>query len=279
MKTLSKRTSEDWVDYFRGNGLVAMRVPWHLGTDLRPEERAAIAHSIRVFQLGESSEGYHLMRYARDWAAHSGDAAYTEAIRMLIAEEQRHSSVLARFMEMNGISKIKRGFSDQVFRRLRNIVGSLEISLGVLVTAEIIAKVYYPALSSATESRLLRAICEQIYQDEVAHVEFQTEQLAHIRAHRRALAIWATAFLHRVLFYGTAVVVGVSHRAVLRRSGLGFLSFFRECRREFLLDLAAIDTRNRIVDRETASHDKGRSFGTIYSGDATHTQVRLAERN
>lgn len=34
MKKFETRTSEEWVRYFRGNGFVAMRVPWHLGADL-----------------------------------------------------------------------------------------------------------------------------------------------------------------------------------------------------------------------------------------------------
>ncbi|HLX37481.1 MAG TPA: hypothetical protein VKR29_06745, partial [Candidatus Binataceae bacterium] len=150
------RPSKEWVQYFRGNGLVAMRIPWHLGADLTPPERAAIAHSIRLFQLGENSEGRHLMQYARGWAVRSGDSAYAEAIRMFIAEERRHSSALARFMELNGIAPITRSFSDSVFRRMRNIFGNLELSLSVLVTAEIIAKVYYPALHASTQSDVLK---------------------------------------------------------------------------------------------------------------------------
>jgi hypothetical protein len=245
MRNLATRTSQDWVQYFRRNGFVTMRVPWHLGADLPPDERAAIAHSIRVFQLGESSEGRHLMRYAREWAGRSGDAAYTEAIRMLIAEEQRHASALARFMEMNGIERMTHGFSDRIFRRLRNVIGSLEISIGVLVTAEIIAKVYYPALCAATNSVVLQAICDQIQRDEIAHVEFQTEQLARIRATRTLPAIWATAAVHRILFYPTAVLVALSHHAVIRRGGMRMRTFLSRCRREFLLDLAAMDPRNR----------------------------------
>ena len=95
------RSTQEWVDYFRWNGSVAMRVPWHIGPDLSDAERAAIAHSIQMFQLGEHSEGRHLMRYAKEWADRTGDAAYPEAIRMLIVEEQRHASVLGRFMEIN----------------------------------------------------------------------------------------------------------------------------------------------------------------------------------
>jgi hypothetical protein len=265
------RLSEEWVQYFRGNGLVAMRVPWYLGADLSAEEKAAIAHSIRVFQLGESSEGRHLMSYARAWAKRSGDGAYAEAIRLLIAEEQRHASALARFMEMNGIARIRHGFSDRVFRRLRNIVGSLEISIGVLVTAEIIAKVYYPALHAATNSTVLRTICEQIQRDEIIHVEFQTEQLARLRTNRSMPARWAAALLHRMLFYPTAMLVAFSHHAVVRRAGLRWWSFMLHCRREFLRDLAAMNPRAR-----TAAYSPESRNGAITNDAAVEDSLIAA---
>jgi hypothetical protein len=234
------RSTQEWVDHFRWNGSVAMRVPWHIGPDLSDEERAAIAHSIQMFQLGENSEGRHLMRYAKEWAERTGDTPYPEAIRMLIAEEQRHASVLGRFMEINGITRIKRGCSDGIFWWARNLFGTLEVSISVLVTAEIIAKIYYPALSEATASIVLRAICEQIHREEIAHVEFQTEQLARIRVGRPAYGIWATRFFHRLLFYPTLIVVGLSHRMALHRGGLSLWQFFSQCHREFVRNLAAM---------------------------------------
>jgi len=234
------RTTQNWVDHFRWNGSVAMRVPWHIGPDLSDEERAAIAHSIQMFQLGENSEGRHLMRYAKEWADRTGDSTYPEAIRMLIVEEQRHAGVLGRFMEINGIARIKRGYSDGIFWWARNLFSSLEVSISVLVTAEIIAKIYYPALSEATASIVLRAICEQIHREEIAHVLFQTEQLARIRIGRPRYGIWATRFLHRLLFYPTLIVVGLSHRTALRRGGLSQWQFFARCHREFVRDLAAM---------------------------------------
>ena len=251
------RSTQDWVDHFRWNGAVAMRVPWHLGPDLSDEERITIAHSIRTFQLGESSEGRHLMRYAREWADRMGDIAYPEAIRMLIVEERRHASVLGRFMEMNGLARIKRGCSDGVFRRARNLFGSLKVSISVLVTAEIIAKIYYPTLGAATASIVLRSICEQIHREEIAHVEFQTEQLARIRAGRPIYGIWATRWLQRILFYPTLVVVGSSHRKVLRRGGLSFRQFFSRCHREFGRDLAAMEPqRNLRRSKRRMSHQR-----------------------
>jgi hypothetical protein len=253
------RSTQDWVDHFRWNGSVAMRIPWHIGPDLSDEERAAIAHSIQMFQLGEYAEGRHLMRYAKRWADRTGDTLYPEAIRMLIAEEQRHAGVLGRFMEINGIARIKRGCTDGIFWQARNLFGSLEVSISVLVSAEIIAKIYYPALSEATASIVLRAICEQIHREEIAHVEFQTEQLARIRAGRRAYGIWATRFFHRMLFYPTLIVVGLSHRTAMRRGGLSLWQFFLRCHREFVRDLAAMEPqvnsrhRNRLVSEIVAT--------------------------
>ncbi|MGA9721004.1 MAG: hypothetical protein WBQ86_00995 [Candidatus Binatus sp.] len=245
------RSTQNWVDHFRWNGSVAMRVPWHIGPDLSDEERAAIAHSIQTFQLGENSEGRHLMRYAKEWAGRTGDTAYPEAIRMLIVEEQRHAGVLGRFMEINGIARIERGCTDGVFRRARNLFGSLEVSISVLVTAEIIAKIYYPALSEATASIVLRAICEQIHREEIAHVEFQTEQLARIRVGRPVWGIWATRIFHRLLFYPTLTVVGLSHRIALRRGGLSLWQFFSRCHREFVRDLAAMGPRGNSHQSKT----------------------------
>jgi hypothetical protein len=263
------------VDHFRWNGSVAMRVPWHIGPDLSDEERAAIAHSIQMFQLGENSEGRHLMRYAKEWADRTDDAAYPEAIRMLIVEEQRHAGVLGRFMELNGIARIKRGCTDGVFRRARNMFGCLEISISVLVTAEIIAKIYYPALSEATASIVLRAICEQIHREEIAHVEFQTEQLARIRAGRPALGIWATRFLHRLLFYPTLMVVGLSHRMALRRGGLSLWQFFLRWHREFVRDLAAMTPKesSRITRPNFVKRSSKRLSGLQWATQSGRTKM------
>jgi hypothetical protein len=242
-RSTQKRTTQDWIDHFRWNGSVAMRIPWHIGPDLTDADRAAIAHSIQIFQLGENSEGRHLMRYAKEWAARTGDTAYPEAIRMLIGEEQRHANVLGRFMEMNNIARLKHGSSDRIFWQARNFLGNLEISISVLVTAEIIAKIYYPALRDATASIVLREICEQIHREEIAHVEFQTQQLARIRGGRAPYAIWATRLLHRMLFYPTLIMVAMSHRKAMRRASLSQWQFVSRCRREFLRDLAAMEPR------------------------------------
>jgi hypothetical protein len=246
------RTNQEWVDYFRWNGTVAMRIPWHLGADLRDDERALIARSIAIFQLGESGEGRHLFRFARAWAERSGDDFYCEAARLHIAEEGRHSAVLRRFMNLNSIAAFKGGSSNAIFKTLRNALGSLEISIAVLVSAELIAKVYYPALRMATQSEVLRALCDQIHREEIAHVEFQTEQLARLRVVRSHLLGSATRFLHRLLYYPTVLTVWMSHRRVLKADGLTFATFWSHCSKELGDALTRIESYRRALRAESS---------------------------
>src|SRR5436190_1415789 len=146
-----------------------MAVPWEAGAELTSDERDAITNSVQIFQLGESSEGRHLFRRSKEWAQCNADPAYVEAMMLFIKEEQRHAAELGRFLRMHDIPLLQKTFTDTVFRRLRRPVG-LEGSICILVTAEIIAKVYYAALREATGSRVLRRLCDQILRDEVEHV-------------------------------------------------------------------------------------------------------------
>jgi undecaprenyl diphosphate synthase len=234
------RSSREWVEYFVANRDAPRPTPWAAGTELDARELVAVAESVRKFQLGEKGEGRSLMRYARAEAERSGDAHYVEAARLLIAEEGRHSQHLGRFMALNGIPELRRTWTDDVFRRLRTVLSTLEVSIAVLVTAEIVAKAYYPILHDATRSTVLRALCTQIVRDERRHVEFQCQQLARIRERRSAAGRWLTRALQRVLFAGTIVVVGIDHRRAFRAGGAGVVGFWRAAWREFAADLRAM---------------------------------------
>jgi undecaprenyl diphosphate synthase len=243
------RSSREWVDYFVANRAALRPIPWSTGADLDPRELVAIAESVRKFQLGEKGEGSSLMRYARVEAERSGDPAYVDAARLLIAEEHRHSQDLGRFMALNGIPELRRTWTDDVFRRLRNVLGTLEVSIAVLVTAEILAKAYYPILHDATRSAVLRALCTQIVSDEHRHVEFQCQQLAKVRAGRGRIGLLLTRTLQRLLFFGTMVVVGIDHRRALRASGSGVTGFWRAAWTTFAGDLAAMAPVTRPPER------------------------------
>ena len=226
-------TSQEWKKYYEENACSLLEIPWQIGHELTEEEQKAIASSVQDFQAGESSEGRHLFQYAKNYAKDTGDSEYVEAIRLFIAEEQRHARDLAYFMQINRIPLVKTTFTDGVFRRLRQLLGNLEISIAVLITAEIIAKVYYAALRDATNSQVLRTLCRQILQDEVRHVEFQAERLGILRTNRNWLLLTITNSLQRFLFWGTCLVVWKFHKRVFLKSGYSFVDFWNQCWREF----------------------------------------------
>jgi hypothetical protein len=243
--------SAQWGSYFRNNTLHLLPLPWDEGARLEPAEREAVAASVREFQLGESSEGRNLISAARAYAAASGDAAYVDALLLFIAEEHRHARDLGRFLDLAGVPRAAHAWPDTVFRWLRRGAG-LEASIVVLVTAEVIAKVYYAALREATGSPLLRRLCDQILRDEVAHVHFQTERLAILRSRRRRHSVLASESLHRVLMFGTVFVVWHKHGRAMKAGGYSFGRFWRETWREMREALREADPARVGAERAPA---------------------------
>ena len=210
------RPSEEWVDIFRAGAASLQGRPLPGPPEFNEAECRAVGRSIQGFQLGESSEGRHLMERARAYASQSGDRAYADAIRLFIAEEQRHARDLALVLDCEGLGTIRRTWPDTVFRQLRKLAG-LELSIAVLITAEVIAQVYYAALKNATASPRLRALCDRILNDEALHVRFQAERLAILRVGRGRAGVFLSARAHRAFFSGTCLVVWFVHGRALRR--------------------------------------------------------------
>jgi len=224
--------SELWEAHFQNSLANPPAIPWESPLLASPAQIVTVATSIQEFQLGEQSEGRHLIRVAEEYARRSGDRAYVRALRLFIREEQGHAALLGRFMDQTGIPRIRHNWVDAVFRRLRRLAG-LEMSICVLLTAEVIAKIYYRALLLATDAAALREICRRILEDETHHVRFQSERLAILRKKRPPWASGAVVFLQRMLFAGASLVVWGHHRPVLRGAGLTFRGFWKEAQDEF----------------------------------------------
>jgi rubrerythrin len=233
-------SSVQWRAYFSGNCQGANLLRCETEVRLDSSERRSVIKSLQAFQLGESSEGLHLYRCAEQYAKTSGDPQYLEAIKLFIREEQRHAQYLARFMGLANIPLVRKVFIDDVFRMLRQLMG-LECSIAVLITAEIIAKVFYRALRDATHSVFLKAICDQILRDEKMHVQFQAERLAILRKGRRMIPLLVSNFAQRFLFAGTVLVVWMKCRETLRAGHYTFTSFFHDCRQELDLAMSLMD--------------------------------------
>ncbi len=168
---------------------------------------------IAEFQLGDQSEGRRLTALAAQYP--TGD--FTTTICLFIGEEHRHAGLLARYMKPADIPRRQRTARDHLFRRFRRF--NLETTLPILIAAEIIATIYYPALSRATGCPLLQQLAQQIAINEVAHVQFQREALRELCALQSHLRQRLSLLLHRGIF-APLCTVWQGHRAVLQRSGL-----------------------------------------------------------
>jgi hypothetical protein len=224
-------TSYDWVEYFYQNAPEPI-LPWGDGVRLSGAEKRAVIASIQQFQLGEGASGARMLERAQRFSQETGDLGLIAALKLFLREEQRHSKTLARFLQIENASCLRKHWVDSVFRRLRGMA-SLELCLKVLVTAEVLARPYYAALRDATGSPLLRSICQRIFEEEGAHLRFQAFALSRFQNRHRRLTQALIKMSHIVLLASTAALVWAEHKTVFRSAGRTFRQFWEETWLEF----------------------------------------------
>lgn len=99
------RTSAEWVAHFTANADCLRFIPWEDGAGTTDEETVAIAASLRAWQLGETSDGSHLLAAAERYAVQTADPEFVTAVRLFIAEEQRHGRDLGRWLDLAGVPR------------------------------------------------------------------------------------------------------------------------------------------------------------------------------
>ena len=248
---ISTKISRFWCLHFRANRLTADELPWADAYSLTSSERRAVERSIQQFQLGEGSNGRRLLRRGLAHARAARDPGFLRALYLFVKEEQRHSGYLLRFMQAQKIPPLRHHWVDSVFRVLRGLAG-LELSLRVLVTAEIIAVPYYRALRSATDSPLLKAMSVRILADEAAHLRFQASMLSRLAPRRWAAMDWLIARVHRVFLTGTSLIVWLGHRPVFLAAGYTCRQLLLEAHAELRL-LVHESSQNGLPAFDTAT--------------------------
>lgn len=219
---------KNWHDYYFENQNHFSKINFDKVEKLSSKDKKIISKSIQQFQRGENSEGKSLFKYAKDF----NEPYYVETIKLFIREEQTHATILGNFMKQNNIPKIKSHWVDNVFRKLRQLT-SLENSVTILITAEIIAAIYYQALRDATTSRNLKMICEQILIDEEMHINFQSYTLHIFYEKKSRFRKWSSRLFHRILMKGTILVVWLHHKKVYKTGGFTFKKFYQATWQEF----------------------------------------------
>jgi hypothetical protein len=234
-----------WLNHFEYHSRRSMMLPEGKPYALTHTERHRIAKSIATFQLGEQSEGRTLLSAARDYEDKYDAAPVARIIELLIKEEQQHAALLGAFMDQHGIARRRKDWTDGIFRLVRRQAG-LELYLSVLVTAELIGKVYYRALECATECKQLQALCRSMVADELAHVGFESDLLRTMRVRRPQLTRNLVSVTHRLFLAGAALAVWATHQGVLRHAGYRTRSFMRTCNAQYSFYLGSTQPAGRI---------------------------------
>jgi hypothetical protein len=210
---------EHWVRRFHDAAEARRRepkLPWGTGGSLPP----ALVASLQRFQTGEDGDGASLIGKS----ARAGDAGYLAAVRMFVAEEQRHARLLERVLAEAGAPPIAGHWSDTVFVAVRRALG-LRLELMTLMVAEVVALRYYRALRDGAPDQLLRQVAGRILADEQRHVPFHVARLRRGLGHLPWPARAVAAVGWWGLFLGAALVVAVGHAPALRELGISPVRF------------------------------------------------------
>lgn len=244
IKLIPVQTSQQWIGHFTQN-LKKERVNWRIQPQLTKEERAAIVHSIQAWQLGETSDGAHLLAAAGRYAQSIGDPAYCEAVQLFIKEEQKHGNNLGRYLDDIGEKRIGRNWGDSLFRQIRYFNTSMELWTITVITVESAAQVFYQSLKDATQCSLLQQICTDILIDEAFHINFQQQRLSIIFSGKTILQKIASYQFYRWLYFSTTLVVWMAHRNVFKAGGNTFGSYWRKMSLKFHKTVHRLRANNR----------------------------------
>lgn len=218
----------DWNEYFAYNNSHLLKLNFEGDCKITEKEKKLITPSIQAFQIGEGSDGKHLMKVVKEYADKSEDSRYPDAMLWFITEENRHSNTLKYFMQEQGIPLQKKIWTDKIFRKLRSHF-RLQCSVIVLVTAEMIALSYYTALAKVTSSKVMPIICKQMLNDELKHVVFQSFTLHKLSKQNTSLRNRMIRFFRSILMWGTLHVVWMQYHTILKAGGYTYTSFKKNC--------------------------------------------------
>jgi hypothetical protein len=213
-------TFADVTTYFQANRARFADLAWDDPHQLSPTQKRAISASLQTFQRGEGTGGDHLQALAEQL----GDADYAAAMRLFIQEEEGHADMLGQFMDRQGIPRLQSHWLHNIFRSLGRSLGLVHM-VRVILTAEVVATIYYRAMYTATFSGLLQQLCRRILLDEEMHLIFHCLAIRQLSPRRNWLSAWLWKQAYRGLMAGTALIVYLSCRRALRAGGYGLGRF------------------------------------------------------
>ena len=220
-------TSLYWKNHFLHN-LTKKRIDWKLKPEITEEEKQSILYSLKAWQLGETSEGKHLLAAAAKFACKTDDPEYVEAVKLFIKEEQKHGRNLGTYIDLIGQKRAQKDWGDTLFRKIRYFNKSMELWTIAVIIVESAAQIFYHALSDATNCKLLKSICHDILIDEAHHIKFQNERMYAIFQRKSFYNKAISIGLYAVLFFGTIHAIWFGHRKAFMAGGVTKKDFYKQ---------------------------------------------------
>lgn len=241
-------SSKFWKNHFKNN-LTINRIDWSQTPKLDKKEKDKIIYSLKAWQLGETSDGKHLLAAAIKYSKSINDKDYPEAVKLFIKEEQKHGQNLGKYIKQIGEKKLKQDWGDTLFRKIRYFNTSMELWTISVIIVESAAQIFYQALHDATNCKLLRSICNDILIDEAHHIKFQNERLHQIikqkSFYNRAFSIGC----YGILFFGTIHAIWFGHSQAFKAGGLNKKEFMRMMYYKFFNSMKFSHSINKVSTR------------------------------
>jgi hypothetical protein len=226
------KSSQYWKEHF-SNNLKIERVDWSLDPEITDQQKRSILRSLQAWQLGETSDGSHLIAASKKYAAATNDPEFLEAVKLFIKEEQKHGGNLGKYLDRIKEPHIKENWGDSLFRKIRYYNANMELwTLSVLVV-ESAAQIFYQSVKDATQCKLLKQICSDILIDEAFHINFQFERMMLLVRGKSETTKLLHYFLYRIFFLSTITVIYLAHRNAFRAGGNNFNRYYRKMNLKF----------------------------------------------
>jgi len=226
-------TSKKWIEHFKSNS-TQQRINWSSNPEITKQEITIILKSLQAWQLGETSDGSHLLKASTLYAKKINDPDYVAAVRLFIKEEQKHGNNLGLYIDAIGEKRIKKDWGDTLFRKIRYLNTSMEIWTLAVITVESTAQIFYQALKDATGCILLKQICTDILIDEAYHIDFQTERMSIIFDAKSLVGKFAMRNFYTLFFFSTSLIVWFAHKKLFKAGGITFKKYLRKMKFKYM---------------------------------------------
>jgi hypothetical protein len=226
------KTSQAWIEHFSAN-IQIQRIDWQLQASLKDNEKKNIISALKAWQLGETSDGSHLLKASGKYANKINDQFYLEAVELFIKEEQKHGDNLGKYLDKIGEKRLEKNWADTLFRKFRYFNSSMELWTLAVITVEGAAQVFYQSLKDATQCRLLQQICTDILIDEAFHIDFQLQRFIIINEDKSELSKMFRYYLYKCFYFSTIIIIWFAYRRCFRAGHNNFYTYWKKMNRKF----------------------------------------------